>query len=544
MSDAIYDDVITTESERVEMTVAIYESEDCVRDHEFRTEANTNQPLQRTGSDPVKIRSSRAAVVCLVLLCVLLLTAVIVLCVHIHTNNTNYTQETHQLLTKITNLTKERDQLLTNNSNLTEERDRLLTTNSNHIQLNKQLKQEKNELLMHFDGMDEWLYFNFSFYNISSETKNCNESRRYCTERGADLIIINNRQEQNFVEKMACRDQVWIGLTDSDVEGAWKWVDGTNMTSGFWRPGEPNGQRRENCVVSFLSLWYDYPCNNVFKWICEKKILTYTNNIIKVIKNKMSDAIYDDVIRTESERVEMTVAIYESADSVRDHDFETETNTHQPLQRAGSDCVKIRRSRAAVVCLVLLCVLLLTAVIVLCVHIHINNTNYTQETHQLLTKNNNLTEERDQLLTNNTNLIQLNKKLIQEKNELLKCFNEKDRWFYYQSSCYHISSEKKSWNESRKYCTGRGADLIIINNKEEQNFVMEKSGNSKVWIGLTDIDVEDRWKWVDGTNMTSRFWQSREPNGKRKENCAMSYPSGWHDHSCDSDFKWICEKNI
>ncbi len=54
----------------------------------------------------------------------------------------------------------------------------------------------------------------------------------------------------------------------------------------------------------------------------------------------MSD-IYDDVISTESERIktsraEMTVVIYNNADCVRDQDFRTETNKHQPLQRTGN----------------------------------------------------------------------------------------------------------------------------------------------------------------------------------------------------------------
>uniref|UniRef100_A0A8C1VHE5 Zmp:0000001103 n=1 Tax=Cyprinus carpio TaxID=7962 RepID=A0A8C1VHE5_CYPCA len=291
--------------------VAIYESADCVRDHNFLPETNKHRPLQQTGNhinlfvknisfqvfshltlclwflgcDCVKNRSSRAAAVCLVLMCVLLLTAVIVLCVHIHTKNTNYTKETQQLLTKITNLTeerdqlltkitnftKERDQLLTKNINLTNERDGLSTKNDNLTKQTQQFNQERNELvkteLLFTDG---WSYYNLSLYFISSEWKSWTESRRYCTERGADLIIINNREEQNFVNSIAGSTLVWIGLTDSDEEGRWKWVDGSNMISSFWWSGEPSGYRGKNCAVSYPSGWYDNQCNTAYKWICEK----------------------------------------------------------------------------------------------------------------------------------------------------------------------------------------------------------------------------------------------------------------------------------
>ncbi|XP_048012768.1 C-type lectin domain family 4 member M-like [Megalobrama amblycephala] len=221
-------------------TTNIYENDDVIKE-----------------SDNVKIRSSRAAAVCLVLLCVLLLTAVIVLCVHIHTKSSNYTPETHQLLTNITNLTEERDGLKIKIKNLTIERE--------------QLKLEKNDLQMSLGKLAEgWVYNQSSFYFISSEKKNWTESRRYCTERGADLIIINNREEQEFVKNSF--DRFWIGLTDSDVEDRWKWVDGSALTSGIWRSGQPDNYNDEDCAFTSSTGWFDYPCKEALRWICEKII--------------------------------------------------------------------------------------------------------------------------------------------------------------------------------------------------------------------------------------------------------------------------------
>ncbi|XP_059361636.1 CD209 antigen-like protein A [Carassius carassius] len=104
----------------------------------------------------------------------------------------------------------------------------------------------------------------------------------------------------------------------------------------------------------------------------------------------------------------------------------------------------------------------------------------------------------------------------------------------------------KNWDESRRYCREREADLIIINNREEQDFVKNISGGSELfWIGLTDIEVEDRWKWVDGSTLTSGFWVSGEPNNYQgKEDCANIHSSGWFDTHCNNSVKWICEKNI
>ncbi|ROL53380.1 C-type lectin domain family 17, member A [Anabarilius grahami] len=209
----------------------IYENDDIIKGNIGKeiTDSTQRNTSELAESDSVRIRSSRAALVCLMLLCVLLLTAVIVLGVYIHTKSTNYTEERDQLLTKITSLTKERGQLITN---LTEERDQLIIQNGNLTKERDQLKSEKNKQIC-FDKVDGWTNYQYSVYFISSEKKNWTESRKYCTDRGADLIIINNRAEQNFVKNItSSADSVWIGLTDRDVEGTWKWVDGTSVTSG------------------------------------------------------------------------------------------------------------------------------------------------------------------------------------------------------------------------------------------------------------------------------------------------------------------------
>ncbi|XP_058644798.1 CD209 antigen-like protein C [Onychostoma macrolepis] len=234
-----------------------------------------------------------------------------------------------------------------------------------------------------------------------------------------------------------------------------------------------------------------------------------------------------DSIMDSEDRIEKMVDIYVSAEAVRDmkHKKDKEDFDIQTPQHTGSDSVKVRNYRAAVVCLVLLCVLLLTAVIVLCVTL-------TQERQQFISKNENLTNERDQL-----------------RNQL----HTYARWTCYKSTYYYMSSEKMNWTESRRYCTERGADLIIINNSEEEEFVKSIYGDAAVYIGLTDSDQEGSWKWVDGT-LASGFssWVVGEPNVDNRvdEDCAVAaaksaeWPNlvGWLDVACNRTFQWICEK--
>nr|XP_055064542.1 CD209 antigen-like protein C [Misgurnus anguillicaudatus] len=305
MSGSLNDSIgLSSIMDKEERTVDLYITAETVRDLKHKKEVEesdttittttttSTKPPEHTGSESVKIRRYRSATVCLVLLCVLLLTAVIVLCVLINTNNQqfniktkNITEERDQLLTKYTNITEERDQLLTNNTNLTEERDQLLTNNTNItrerdelIAKNKNITKRREQFnKLHKDMYADlfvftvgWIYYQSSLYFISSEQKSWTESRRYCTERGADLIIINNKEEQDFVRNISNAETIWIGLTDSAVEGTWKWVDDSTLSYTFWANKQPNSATEvEDYVESSSAGWNDQPSYFNRKWICE-----------------------------------------------------------------------------------------------------------------------------------------------------------------------------------------------------------------------------------------------------------------------------------
>ncbi|NXF10420.1 CLC4E protein, partial [Smithornis capensis] len=101
-------------------------------------------------------------------------------------------------------------------------------------------------------------------------------------------------------------------------------------------------------------------------------------------------------------------------------------------------------------------------------------------------------------------------------------------WKRFQGSCYFLSPDMMSLEESEQNCTGMGSHLVVINSKEEQEFLftlarkkVTNAYETKYYIGLSS-DKSGQWQWVDQTpyEKTATFWKPGEPNLLFAEKCA------------------------
>ncbi len=95
-------------------------------------------------------------------------------------------------------------------------------------------------------------------------------ARAFCTARGGDLVVIEDLEENAALAALV-PGGAWIGLTDSDEEGAFRWVDGSAPIPDAFAEGEPNDSGGDEDCAQLLptGLWNDLPCDRPLPPLCE-----------------------------------------------------------------------------------------------------------------------------------------------------------------------------------------------------------------------------------------------------------------------------------
>ena len=72
-------------------------------------------------------------------------------------------------------------------------------------------------------------------------------------------------------------------MSDLDLEGDFRWNDGSPFVASMWRHREPNGGTRENCGELYVNSIIDRYCMEKRHFICE-------------IEGKLSIILYIEII--------------------------------------------------------------------------------------------------------------------------------------------------------------------------------------------------------------------------------------------------------
>ncbi|KAJ8279808.1 hypothetical protein COCON_G00068740 [Conger conger] len=125
------------------------------------------------------------------------------------------------------------------------------------------------------------------------------------------------------------------------------------------------------------------------------------------------------------------------------------------------------------------------------------------------------------------------------------------QWINFRDKCYFFSTEARNFDEAKKSCEAMSSSMIIINDTDEQQFLQKEiAGKRYFWLGLTDQDEENVWRWVDGSLPTFLKWKLGQPDNwshghQEGEDCAGLIHQGfWNDFFCDDLNGIICERNM
>ncbi|XP_034543082.1 CD209 antigen-like protein A [Notolabrus celidotus] len=183
-----------------------------------------------------------------------------------------------------------------------------------------------------------------------------------------------------------------------------------------------------------------------------------------------------------------------------------------------------------------------------------NAFNMLQERFNAQARDKNLLENRISELNNMIKTVQEERDRLRVRvRELEGCLSDSScpaGWKEINSRCYFLSTESKTWQDSRNYCQSQAADLVVINSMQEQRALYRLDGDSYLlfWIGLHD--TAGTFRWVDGSALAAPFWQSGQPDHggpNNIEDCVEMYHrspelANWNDARCEDKRKWLCEK--
>lgn len=111
------------------------------------------------------------------------------------------------------------------------------------------------------------LSWNGHQYMLYDKSCTWTDAKRYCELMDGHLVTITSQEEQNFIENnliiAGTKGVYWLGGSDAEVEGQWKWVTGEDWGYANWHSAEPNNKSIDGGTENYLAM-YHYDASSTY----------------------------------------------------------------------------------------------------------------------------------------------------------------------------------------------------------------------------------------------------------------------------------------
>ncbi len=351
------------------------------------------------------------------------------------------------------------------------------------------------------------------------------EAKAYCESVGGYLVSVTSQEEQNLVYTNVLapngNPNCWMGASDGEKEGDWKWANGEGFYYSNWSKNEPNNYGGDEDYAFFYSdgSWNDGGKGRlpfICEWNSKEDILNPTGHVYEYIPKAMTWAAAKTYCESRGGYlVSVTTQIEQ------EYIFENYLVPNgSPLCWGGASDYK--------------------------------NENHWQwvsgekwEYEKWMKGEPDNSNNQDFMFFNSGNT------WSDGAYGLLPfvCeWNSKDDIKEYTDHVYKYISEKMTWAEAKAYCERIGGYLVSVNSSEEQykiyNNYLIPNGTPECWLGASDEEKENNWKWTSGEDCYYSNWSRGEPsNSAGIENYVSFYPDGSWNDVAEKNLPFICEWN-
>ena len=119
--------------------------------------------------------------------------------------------------------------------------------------------------------------------------------------------------------------------------------------------------------------------------------------------------------------------------------------------------------------------------------------------------------------------------------------NETKEWQTENRPSLEYHGDFLDWNDAKTKCQNSGGHLASVTSQSKVDLL--KSDYNGFWLGATNIEDGDTWKWEDGSPWNFTNWADGQPT--HYGNCAkVNYAGTWKVTSCSYQKTYFCKKMV